>query len=84
MEYLLGFDKMVSPVIIKGIYFLLLLLVLIGAIGAFVGGHFLYGLGALVFGALGVRIWCELLILAFRIHDNLVEINQSLKKTGQP
>lgn len=84
LQYALGFDKMISPIIIKIIYFLLLAGVLIGAILALFRGEFIAAIFGLVFGALGVRIWCELLILMFRIHDNLVEINQSLKKNNQP
>jgi len=84
LQYALGFDKMISPIIIKIIYFLLLAGVLIGAILALFRGEFIAAIFGLVFGALGVRIWCELLILMFRIHDNLVEINQSLKKNSQP
>ena len=80
MEYLLGFDKMLSPIIIKVIYFLGLIAVLISAIAQLFHGAILIGICTLIFGALGVRIWCELLILAFRIHDNLAEINQRQKK----
>jgi hypothetical protein len=81
VDYLLGFDKMISPVIIRIIYFLSLLGVVIGAGLSIFQGSLLRGLAILVFGALIVRIYCELLILLFRIYDNLVEINAKMKKS---
>jgi hypothetical protein len=98
VKYALSFDKMVSPLIIKVVYFLLLAVVIIsGVLGilssfwALFHGEFLTFLGGLftgilllVLGCVGVRVYCELLILAFRIYDNLVEINQSLKKNNPP
>jgi hypothetical protein len=84
MKYLLGFDKMVSPIIIRVVYFLLLIVIVIRTIMALFQGEFLEGIGTLVGGALSVRISCEMMILMFRIHDNLVEINQNLRKNGQP
>ncbi len=38
------------------------------------GGGFLAGLGIIIFGAIGSRIWCELLIVLFKIHENLQKI----------
>jgi hypothetical protein len=40
---------------------------------------FLPVIAILVFGAIMVRVYSELLILLFRIHDNLVSINQQMK-----
>jgi hypothetical protein len=83
MEHLLGFDKMVTPVIIRIVYFLGLLVVLITGIATLFGGGgvlgALTGLAILFFGAIMVRVYSELLILLFRIHDNLVSINQQMK-----
>jgi len=42
-------------------------------------GRILVAIGVLVFGAIIVRVYSELLILLFRIHDNLVSINQQMK-----
>ena len=79
MGYLLGFDKMVSPIIIKVVYFLGLLGVLVASVLVLISGKTLVGIAILVFGALLVRIYSELLILMFRIYDNLVEINKKMK-----
>jgi hypothetical protein len=84
IEYLFGFDKMVTPIIIRVLYFLGLIGIVVGAGISLFQGRFLFAIGLLVFGALGVRVYCELLMLLFRIHDNLAEINQRQKNTAQP
>ncbi|WP_439509845.1 DUF4282 domain-containing protein [Marinimicrobium koreense] len=68
------FDRMLTPSIITVVYWLLLLSVLVGGIGMMFGQSFFAGLGIIVFGTLGVRIWCELLIVLFKIHQNLKAI----------
>ncbi|WP_285410786.1 DUF4282 domain-containing protein [Variovorax sp. efr-133-TYG-130] len=79
MQDLLGFDKMVTPIIIRILYFLGLLAVLAMTATALFQGRILVAIGLLVFGAIIVRVYSELLILLFRIHDNLVSINQQMK-----
>ena len=79
MQDLLGFDKMVTPIIIRILYFLGLLAVLAMTATALFQGRNLVAIGVLVFGAIIVRVYSELLILLFRIHDNLVSINQQMK-----
>jgi hypothetical protein len=79
MQDLLGFDKMVTPVIIRILYFLGLIGVLVATVVSLFQGSILAAIGILVFGAIMVRVYSELLILLFRIHDNLVSINQQMK-----
>ncbi|MFH0131518.1 DUF4282 domain-containing protein [Variovorax sp. EL159] len=82
MQDLLGFDKMVTPIVIRVLYFLGLLAVLITGVGTLFSGGLrgiVAGLAILVIGAIMVRVYSELLILLFRIHDNLVSINQQMK-----
>lgn len=67
------FDSMLTPKLITFIYWLLMLAVVLGGIltmfNRFYGG-FLQGLLIIVFGLIGVRIWCELLIVIFKIEEN--------------
>jgi hypothetical protein len=79
MQDLLGFDKMVTPIIIRILYFLGLLGVLVATVVSLFQGRILAAIAILVFGAIMVRVYSELLILLFRIHDNLVSINQQMK-----
>lgn len=79
MRGLLGFDKMVTPAIVRVLYLLGLLGVVILTGTALYQRQYLPAITALIFGTIVVRIYSELLIVLFRIHDNLVAINQQMK-----
>ena len=78
MEEYLSFRKMITPVIIQILFWLGVLTVVISSfgsmfmIGGFVG--FLTGLFGLVLGVVMVRVYCELIMVAFRMLDVLQEI----------
>ncbi len=77
MKDVFFFDSMLTPKIIIFIYWLGLISVVVGAIGSMFsgyGGGFWSGLGILLFGLIGTRIWCELLIVLFKINENLQKI----------
>jgi hypothetical protein len=78
MRDILFFDSMLTPKIITVVYWLLLFFVVVGGIGSMFAGYggmsfgsFLTGLGMIVLGVIGARIWCELLIVLFKIHENI-------------
>ena len=84
----LAFRKMVTPAIIQVIFWIGVLVCVIAGLGAIVGGSALpsgFGGGGgalsgfliLVFGPLLVRVYCELLIVLFRIYDSLSEIQKN-------
>jgi hypothetical protein len=55
-------------------------MVVAGALADFGGGGLvLGGVFTLLLGPLMVRIWCEVLIVVFRILDTLVEIRDKLR-----
>lgn len=85
----LAFRTMIVPTIIQVLFWLgVAATVIIGILtivvslsaprGTLVG--VLMGLGYCILGPLAVRIYCELLIIAFRIHDTLGEIRDSLRR----
>jgi hypothetical protein len=79
---LLGFNSMITPVLITGLYWLLLVALLLVAFFApsyVVPGGFFGRLLIIVIGAVLIRVWCELLIVIFKINDNL----KALAKQGQ-
>jgi hypothetical protein len=71
------FEDMLTPKIITFVYWLALFGVLIGGIGSmFMMGRlsfsgFVTGLAIIIGGGIGVRIWCELLIVLFKINENI-------------
>lgn len=90
---LLNFDKMITPVIIKILFYIGIALAIIcgivvllsGTISAFrqdrVGlaiGGLLGGPLVVVLGILISRVYSELLIVVFEIHQNLVEIKNKM------
>ncbi|WP_250657529.1 DUF4282 domain-containing protein [Alkalimarinus coralli] len=77
MKDVFFFDSMLTPKIITFVYWLMLLGALTsGLVTMFVGynTNFLGGLGMIIGGAIGSRIWCELLIVLFKIHENLQKV----------
>ncbi len=81
MRSVLFFDAMLTPKIITVVYWLLLLGVVVSGISMMSGGYsgfsfssFLMGLGIIISGGVGVRIFCELLIVLFKIHENSKKI----------
>ena len=84
---LLTFKKMITPTIIQIIFWIGIVVCVIGGIVGIVVGAVrntatgvLYGLVALIVGPLAVRIYCELLILVFRINDTLTEISNKMDR----
>jgi len=90
---LLNFDKMITPIIIKILFYVGIALSVIGGIIALFGGIIsafqqnslapaiggLFG-GPLVIvlGILLARVYAELLIVVFEIHQNLVAIKNKM------
>ncbi len=75
IKQLLFFDSMLTPKIIAVVYWLMLLSAVISGLGLIFGaGSFFGGLGAIIGGAIGARIFCELLIVAFKINEALQDM----------
>ena len=89
-----SFDSMITPVIIKVIFWIgLIASAIFGLISIFsglaimfsgygAGGEgfivFIGGLATIVIGALLTRVYCELLIIFFKMHESLNKINEKL------
>jgi len=72
----LFFDKMLTPTVIAVVYWLALIGVVVGGIVVMISQSFFGGLLTIVFGALFARIWCELVIVLFKVNDALQEIRR--------
>ena len=79
---------MVTPIIIQILFWLGVVVCVIGGIVLIVVGvasrtggvTVLYGILILVLGPLAVRIYCEILILFFRINETLTEISNKIDR----
>jgi len=76
MKDLLFFEKLLTPKFITIIYWLMLAGIVIGGLYRIFGGYdgfsvskFFIGLVFIVLGAIGVRVWCELLIVLFKMNE---------------
>lgn len=77
MNDLLTLDKMLTPKFITVIYWLSLVVwILSGLFTIFAAGSLLYGILIIIFGAVGSRIYCELMIVMFRMNEALQDIRQ--------
>ncbi len=83
MKDLLFFEKLVTPKFITFIYWLMLAGIVIGGLYRIFGGYggfsmssFFMGLVFIVLGAVAVRVWCELLIVLFKMNEALQEIRK--------
>ncbi|OSL66192.1 putative membrane protein [Escherichia coli TA054] len=69
----LEFDEMITPKIIKVIYWIFLVITIVGGVtGMF--ANFFAGLIGLVFCVIGLRVGCEMVILMFNIYKQLKKI----------
>ena len=72
---LLFLDEMLTPKIINIIYWLILFFMVISGLAIMFTGmtffSFIGGMLTIIMGAVGARIWCEILIVIFKIHENL-------------
>jgi hypothetical protein len=77
MRKYLYFDSMLTPLFITWIYWVLLVGVAWSGLGMIFGGpgptlgKLISGLIMMLIGAVSARIWCELLIVIFKIHENI-------------
>ena len=81
MKDFLTFKKMIAPVVIQSAFWL-------GVLGCVISGLLIIfapsntadlnqrigGVFLILIGPIGVRVWCELLIVIFKIHESLLEI----------
>lgn len=81
MKDFLYFENMLTPKLITLVYWLLLVASVLGGLGSmfsgfegFTIGKFILGVFYAVCGALASRIWCELLIVLFKMNEALQDI----------
>ena len=82
----LSFRKFVTPLFIQGLFWVLVIIAIISALGMMfrgTAGAIFTGLIWLVIGPVMARVYCELLILLFRIYDELVAMRTGVPPTPQ-
>jgi len=79
MKDFLCFRSMITPAIIQILFWLVALFCVFAGLFVMIHNHH-YGIGLqiLILGPLLTRVLCEMLIVLFRINDNLKQLNQQL------
>jgi hypothetical protein len=80
MEDFFAFRRMITPVLIQVVFWLaVVLVVLAGGYMIVAEGELFAGLALVFLGPLGVRVYCELLILLFRMNETLTDIKNAVE-----
>jgi len=66
-----GFKKMITPIIIQAIFIIGLVIVIGSGLINIVGNKLLEGLAMLLLGPVLLRVYCEILIIMFKIYEEL-------------
>lgn len=74
MRDLLYLDNMLLPKVITFFYWALLLLAIVSGIGTMYATGFIAGVLVIAGGVFAARIWCELIIVLFKINEALQDI----------
>ena len=81
MKDIFFLESMLTPEIITIFYWLLLLIAVVSGLDLMFGGRggvtfgrFLMGLVIMLGSAIGTRILCELLIVLFKVHENIKKL----------
>jgi hypothetical protein len=86
MNDFFAFRTMITPVIIQIIFWVGVALCILFGIGFIIGGittdarFAVIGFVTLILGPVLVRIYCEILIIFFRINETLTEIKHTLEE----
>lgn len=87
MGKFLSFDKMITPIFIKIAFWLGVVLSLISGVGTLISGmvasnfgfiQIILGLLIILVGPIVVRVYCELLIVLFKMHESMQQMGAAL------
>ena len=77
MKEFLSFRYMITPDLIKIICYIGMVVAFIAGIGMCIMADPLSGIGLIILGPLAVRMYSELMLIAFEIHGELKRINNN-------
>ena len=81
-HYMFYLDEMVTPKLITLFYWILLFAIITKGLGdIFIEGDFWRGLVWVIGGSLASRVACEMVVILFRINENLEEINDKTNES---
>jgi hypothetical protein len=84
MNDFLAFRKFITPAFIQAIFWIVVIVIVIASLVTMFTQSFWAGLLSLILGPIVARIYCEIVILLFRIYDELVAIRTGTTNSGPP
>ncbi|MBN6043709.1 DUF4282 domain-containing protein [Citrobacter sp. ku-bf4] len=81
MKVILGFDSLLTPKIMVFLYWIFMVLVVIGGVISIFNGQIIAGLLGTVFSLVGCRVMFELIMIAFKNNEYLRVIAQNTGKS---
>ena len=82
-EYL-SFEKLLTPLLVRVLFWIGLVISILSALGSIFTGEFTRGLLILILGPLATRIYCEIIIVVFQINNTLTEIRDNQIRNSPP
>jgi hypothetical protein len=76
MSEYLTFRRMITPVFIQIIFWVIVAVLVIAGVAILADGRPVEGIATIVVGPLLARIYAEILIVIFKIHDNVAAIRE--------
>ncbi|WP_054177530.1 DUF4282 domain-containing protein [Trabulsiella odontotermitis] len=83
MKQILGFDYLLTPKLMVFLYWLFMVLIVVGGVFAMINGELLRGIGSIIFGLIGCRVMFELIMIAFKNNEYLRRIAENSDKAAQ-
>jgi hypothetical protein len=80
MEEFMSFKRMITPTIIRVLFWIVAGISVIAGLVSIAAGEVWAGAGIALVGPLLARVYCELLILFFRMNETLNEISHSVRQ----
>ena len=80
MKHFLNFDTMITPFLVKLIFWLGSLFFIVSSITLIMGHSVSHGLQLLILGPIALRIACELVLVFFNMQADIHHIKSKLKK----
>lgn len=68
------FNTMITPKLITFLYWVMLIGTVTGSLTLALSGNIFYSIFALIIGFVLTRVWCELLIVLFKINENIQKL----------
>src|SRR5690625_2999096 len=95
-EILMGkfikFERMITPIFIQIVFWIGFFVIILGGLGTAIFGIFtetgkimmiLSGLATMVIGPIVLRVYCEILIVIFKMQGALIDIREELRDTNR-